>query len=150
MTIRKISPQFYVSEQISSEDVGAIAAQGVMTIICNRPGNESPGQPASSEIAAAAQSLGISFVDLPIKPGLITDDDIDDFERARHDAPGPILAYCRSGARSISLWALASARNLDVDSILSAARRAGYDLAPMRSRLDARALMDETAGSKQP
>jgi sulfide:quinone oxidoreductase len=150
MTMRKISPQFYVSEQISSADVSAIAAQGVMTIICNRPDDESPGQPASNEIAAAAQRMGIKFVDLPIKPGLITDDDIDDFERARHDAPGPILAYCRSGARSISLWALASAGNLDVDGILSAAREAGYDLVPMWSRLDARALKDDTAGSEQP
>lgn len=150
MTIRKISPQFYVSEQISSADVSVIAEQGVMTIICNRPGNESPGQPASSEIAAAAQRVGIAFVDLPITPGLITDDDIDDFERARHDAPEPILAYCRSGARSISLWALASAGNRDVNSILSAASEAGYDLAPMRSRLDARVLKHESAGPEQP
>jgi sulfide:quinone oxidoreductase len=137
MMIREVTSQFFVSEQIIAADVSAIAAQGVMTIICNRPDNESPGQPGASEIAAAAQPLGITFVDLPIMPGLVTDDDIDDFDRARHGASGPVLAYCRSGTRSISLWALASARSLETDNILLAARNAGYDLAPMRSRLDA-------------
>jgi len=135
MIIRKISPRFYVSEQISGQDVGAIAAHGIKTIICNRPDHESQGQPTASEIAAAAEGLGIKFVDMPVKAGTITDENIADFERAYHDVPGPILAYCRTGTRSTSLWALAEAPSLDVVAILAATKEAGYDLTAMRPRL---------------
>ena len=135
MNIRKISPRFFVSEQISSHDVGAVAAQGIKTIICNRPDNEAQGQPRVIEIATAAEGLGIRFVDMPVKAGSITDENIADFERAYHDVPGPILAYCRTGTRSTSLWALAEATSLDIDAILSATKEAGYDLTAMRPRL---------------
>ena len=138
MNIRKVSPRFFVSEQISGHDVGAVAAQGIKTIICNRPDNETQGQPPVSEIAAAAEGLGITFVDMPVKAGTITDENIAAFERAYHDVPGPMLAYCRTGTRSVSLWALAEAPSLDVEAILSATKEAGYDLAAMRPRLVAR------------
>jgi sulfide:quinone oxidoreductase len=135
MNIRKISPRFFVSEQISAADIGAAAAQGIKTIICNRPDDESQGQPPASEIASAAENLGISFLDVPVKSGSITDENIDDFERAYHEVKGPILAYCRTGTRSTMLWALAEAKTLDVEAILSATKDAGYDLAPMSPRL---------------
>jgi len=138
MDIRKVSPRFFVSEQISAPDVDAVAAQGIKTIMCNRPDNEIQGQPTSSEIAAAADRFGVSFVDLPVTSGVISEDNIGEFERAYDDAAGPILAYCRTGTRSISLWALAEARSLDVDAVLTATKKAGYDLSAMRPRLAGR------------
>ena len=82
MNISKISPRFYVSEQISGHDVGAVAAHGITTIICIRPDNEAQGQALEGEVAAAAEGLGITFVDMPVKAGSITDENIADFERA--------------------------------------------------------------------
>ena len=135
MNIKNISPRFFVSEQLISLDVGAVAAQGIKTIMCNRPDNEAQGQPAASEIAAAAKGLGIEFVNMPIRGGLFTDDDVAQFEEAYRGMPGPILAYCRTGGRSIALWALAEARILDIDAVLSATKAAGFDLTPMRPLL---------------
>ena len=56
------------------------------------------------------------------------------------DAKGPILAYCRTGTRSISLWALTEAKTLDTDAVLSATKQAGYDLSAMRSQLLGRSV----------
>ena len=47
---------------------------------------------------------------------------------------GPVLAYCRSGTRSATAWALGQAGDRPADEILTAGRNAGYDLshlAPM-------------------
>jgi sulfide:quinone oxidoreductase len=135
MNIKKVSPRFSVVEQISAADLGAAAAQGIKTIICNRPDDESQGQPSSSEIASAAENLGMSFLNIPVKSGSITDQNIEDFERAYHEAQGPILAYCRTGTRSVMLWALAEVSSLDIEAVLSATKDAGFDLTAMRPRL---------------
>jgi uncharacterized protein (TIGR01244 family) len=46
------------------------------------------------------------------------------------EAPGPVLAYCRSGTRSITAWALGSLRAGDHDreALVALAAAAGYDL----------------------
>jgi sulfide:quinone oxidoreductase len=38
------------------------------------------------------------------------------------------LAYCRSGTRSITLWALSQRDSADRDALVVAAHNAGYDL----------------------
>lgn len=147
MNIRKISPRFFVSEQLTASDLGAAAAQGIKTIICNRPDDEVQGQPSADEIATAAGNLGISFLNMPVSGGSISDELIDEFERSYHDVKGPILAYCRTGTRSVMLWALTEAASLDVDAILSATKAAGYDMAAMSPRLRDRAAARATATS---
>ena len=67
--------------------------------------------------------------------GQISGADVDNFERACQDLPGPILAYCQTGTRSVMLWALVQAKSRDVEAILSATKSAGYDLTGMRPRL---------------
>jgi sulfide:quinone oxidoreductase len=47
-----------------------------------------------------------------------------------------VLAFCRTGTRSTTLWALAEARHLDPEAILATAAEAGYDLAALKPRLD--------------
>ena len=135
MNIKNITPRFFVSGQISVTDVGIAAAQGITTIICNRPDNETPGQPLAADIAAAASSAGIKFLHIPIVFGTMTDKDIDDFSDAYQNSEGPILAYCGSGMRSIALWALAEVRSADVDEILNTARNAGYNLTELQPML---------------
>ena len=58
------------------------------------------------------------------------------FGAAMEQLPGPVLAYCRTGTRSASLWALTKAGRLSADAILRATTAAGYDLAGLRPRLD--------------
>jgi len=147
MNIKKISPEFFVAGQVSVTDVATVAAQGVKTIICNRPDNEAQDQPASSDIAAAAAGLGIAFLNVPVVSGALTENDITDFEAACRDAQEPILAYCRTGKRSSILWALTEAAKLDVDAVLSATKEAGYDLSAMRPGLLERAARTKGAPS---
>ena len=109
------------------------------TIVNNRPDAEEPGQPSSSEIAEAAQRLGLEYVHIPVVPGQLTDDQVAAFAKVLADKPGPVLAYCRSGARAASLWALSRAGTHGVEQVLDAAARAGFDLTPLEPRLAARA-----------
>lgn len=64
-----------------------------------------------------------------------------------HELPAPALAFCRTGARSATLWALSQAGHLSMDAILKTAKQAGYDLSDLRAKLDARSSMpDHTTG----
>ena len=49
-------------------------------------------------------------------------------------ANGPVLAFCRSGTRSITAWALgeAAAAPKSSEELVRLAASAGYDLAPLR------------------
>ena len=137
MEIRRISPEFAVSPQITVEDVGAAAAQGFRSIVCNRPDGESDPQPQSDEIRQAAEAHGLEFRNVPVVSGQVTDGDVSEFGVALSELPGPILAYCRTGTRSSTLWALSKAPRLSADAILEAVGGAGYDLQALRPRLEA-------------
>jgi sulfide:quinone oxidoreductase len=106
MNASKMSDDFYVSGQITAEDVEALAKTGIRSIICNRPDGESYGQPDFAEIAEAAKRAGLSARHIPITPGLVSASDVSAFSDALKTMPSPILAYCRSGARSASLWSM--------------------------------------------
>ncbi|MEO1643280.1 MAG: sulfur transferase domain-containing protein, partial [Pseudomonadota bacterium] len=51
------------------------------------------------------------------------------------EAPSPVLAYCRTGTRSITAWALTHAGQGAADDIVDAAAGAGYDLSALKSLL---------------
>ena len=125
-----------VSPQITASDVAEAAKLGYATIVCNRPDGEEPGQPSAAEIEAAAQDVGLSFLHVPFAGANMTDADVDAMAAAMQ-APGKLLAYCRSGTRSAGLWAMAATRGgMDTDEALAAAKAAGYDLSGLRPRLD--------------
>ena len=73
-------------------------------VVNNRPDGEEPGQPASAEMRAAAGRLGLGYRYIPVAPGSLTEQDAAAFASALREAGGPILAFCRTGARSTKLW----------------------------------------------
>jgi sulfide:quinone oxidoreductase len=79
--------------------------------------------------------------------GKITDEDVASFAQALDEVKGPVLAFCRTGTRSATLWALAEARHLAPEAILATAAEAGYDLAALKPRLDVRWRSAELATS---
>ncbi len=139
MNMKKITPRVFVSEQITTTDIGVASAQGIKTIINNRPDNEAQGQPKTADLAAAAAELGMQFIDLPVVAGKVTDEHIEQFEGIYSDVQAPVLMFCRTGTRSIMLWALNEAKTLDVDVVLATTSEGGYDLSAMRARLVSRA-----------
>jgi len=137
MEVRPLSPFISVSPQITASDVGVAASMGYKSIICNRPDKESPDQPATDDILQAAESHGMEFRYMPVISGKVTDDNATEFRDALQQMQGPVLAFCRTGTRCATLWALSEAAHLDVDAILQATGHAGYDLAAQRDRLTA-------------
>jgi uncharacterized protein (TIGR01244 family) len=106
MDIRQIDDNFSVTGQIFPDDIRDIAAAGFRTVICNRPDGESPDQPDFAEIASVAEKAGIPVHYVPVVPGGLTQDDVDALAEVLADAEGPVLAYCRSGARSTNIYGL--------------------------------------------
>ena len=108
---------------------------GFRAIICNRPDGEGPDQPTFVEIEAAARQAGLEARYLPVTAGLVQDADADTFGQALMELPGPVLAYCRSGTRSATLWSLSEAGRRPVPEILAATRDAGYDMSGVARRI---------------
>lgn len=135
MDIRTITPALSVSPQIAPGDIAAVKDAGFRAIICNRPDGEGADQPTHEEVDAAARAVGLETRYLPISSGTVKDTDADTFERALRELPGPVLAYCRSGTRSATLWSLAEAKTRPLSEILSATKAAGYDMTGVVRRI---------------
>jgi sulfide:quinone oxidoreductase len=104
MDIKQISAYFSVSSQIQPQDIKGLKDLGFKTIICNRPDNEEDGQPSFKEIKSEANKNGLKAIYIPIVAGQMTENDVSDFKTTLISQETPILAYCRSGARSSQLW----------------------------------------------
>jgi uncharacterized protein (TIGR01244 family) len=133
---RKLDDQISVFGQITPDDVAAARAQGFTLLINNRPDDEQPDQPAGAEIEAAARAHGIAYVAIPVDHAGFADWQVTEMADALAQAPGPVLAFCRSGTRSTFLWALARARlGDDGDALVAKAAAAGYDIGAIRGAL---------------
>ena len=111
MRVLELAPQVYVSAQLFEHDIRLAAKQGVRSIMNNRPDGESMGQPLSADLAKTAEELGMTFLHLPVDGRAITEQDVQDFAKARDELERPLLIFCRSGARSTTIWQMADARD---------------------------------------
>jgi sulfide:quinone oxidoreductase len=150
MRIAQLTPFLSVSPQLAEADLGILAAQGFRSVVDNRPDGEAEDQPPSAVLAAAAERVGLAYRHLPVVSGQVTDEDVAAFARALAELKGPVLAFCRTGTRSATLWALSEAWHLDPAAILAAAAGAGYDLAGLRPRLEAAAAAAGPSGVAAP
>lgn len=139
MKINRVDDIISVAPQILASDLADIAAAGFRTVICNRPDGEGNDQPLFSEIAAAAGAAGLDAIYLPVESGKVTDGDVAAFGRALEAAPRPVLAYCRTGTRSITLWSLSRAGEVPLTEILTRTQAAGYDMSAAVERIARRA-----------
>lgn len=106
MKLTKLSNNLSVAPQIQIEDVAQIAQMGFGTIICNRPDHEDPDQPLFADIAAEAEALGLVAIHQPITPPTLTIQEAKKFGENVGAAQKPVFAYCRTGTRCTTLWAL--------------------------------------------
>ncbi|WP_409561881.1 TIGR01244 family sulfur transferase [Hyphomicrobium sp. MC8b] len=135
MTPKKLTDDLSVSPQILPGDVAELAAMGFKSIIDNRPDGEGSDQPSFAEIERAAKASGLTARYVPVESGKVSDADAVEFGAALAHMPKPILAYCRTGTRSTTLWALAEAGRMPMADILSKASAAGYDMSGVASRI---------------
>lgn len=126
---RRVTDDLSVSPQIALEDLARAKAEGFKLVINNRPDGEDPSQPTSAEVEAAARALGLDYVHIPVRGGP-TPDQVEANRLAVEQAGGPVLAFCRSGTRSIVTWSLGEfqADSRTRDELVELGAKAGYDL----------------------
>ena len=106
-----LAPDFATAGQLSVDDVAQAAAAGFRSIVNNRPDFEGgPAQPTSQAIAAAAAQAGLDYAFLPVRSGFQTPDEIAKMGDLLEKLPKPMLAFCRSGARTSNLYRAARKR----------------------------------------
>lgn len=135
MDIRPLAPGLSVSPQIAAADLAALRQAGFRSIICNRPDGEGADQPLFAEIAYAAQAAGIEAHYLPAESGKVSDEQGVAFGQLFDTLPKPVLAFCRTGMRSTTMWALSQADSQPLPLILASAKQAGFDLKGVIRRL---------------
>ncbi|MEO6699798.1 MAG: sulfur transferase domain-containing protein [Paraperlucidibaca sp.] len=97
-----------VSGQLAAHELSELYAAGFRAIVCNRPDSEGGDtQPSQDDMAQAAQLIGLKFAYLPLTPGQIGPDEARAFAQLVTAMPGPMLAYCRTGNRSQTVYQLA-------------------------------------------
>ena len=147
MKLGKINNEISVSDQLLSQDLEAISALGFKSIFCHRPDGEGADQPNFYELEQAANKKGIAAHYLPITSGKISDEDVANFSALFSDAPKPVLAYCRSGMRAITLWALDPTNAQTLTEKLTIGKQFGYDLSGVAMRLAAKNNANQTEKS---
>lgn len=128
MEIKQLTDTLSVSPQVTAADVRALREAGVRSIICNRPDGEASDQPNYEEIERAARELGLETSYLPAAPGKVTDEQGAAFGELLDTLPKPVHAYCPTGTRSATMWALSQAGKLPLPEILDKASNAGHNL----------------------
>lgn len=104
---KQLSTKLFVRPQVDPAEVGELAARGFKGIINARPDDEEPGQPRSADLAAEAERHGLAYWHIPVVPGEASETDGDKFADALQRCQGPVVGFCKSGARATKLWELA-------------------------------------------
>jgi uncharacterized protein (TIGR01244 family) len=111
LPIRAVAPDVCVAPQLTPEAMAEAARAGFRSVVNNRPDFEhGPDQPTNAAIEAAAVEAGLQYRFLPVAGGHQTAEQIDAFARLLDELPRPLLAFCRSGARSTQLFIQARGR----------------------------------------
>jgi sulfide:quinone oxidoreductase len=135
MELKPLTPELSVAQQIGAADLAAIAQAGFRSVICNRPDGEGSDQPVFSELEQAASELGLQMRYLPAESGKVTDEQGRQFGELMAELPKPVLAFCRTGMRSTTMWALSQSGAMPLPQIIERSARAGFDLKGVVRRL---------------
>jgi uncharacterized protein (TIGR01244 family) len=107
--IRQLSADLCVAGQLDPAAMAWAAQAGFRSVINNRPDFEGGSdQPTNDSIHAAARAAGLEYAFLPVLGGYQSPQEIARFAELMAALPKPILAFCRSGARSGRLFQAAT------------------------------------------
>ena len=130
-----ITEKLSVIGQLQPEEFVELARCGFKTIINNRPDGEEASQPGTAAEEAAARAAGLDYVFIPVTSSNMRPEDVRRFAEAIVVSAGPVLAHCRSGARSFYMWVLAGDADvvgLSDDELIAVASEIG--IAPDSAR----------------
>ena len=115
-----VTEKLAVAPQPKLSDFQDLKRLGFTTIVNNRPDGEDPNQLGSAAEETAARAAGLDYVHIPVMGSAMTEDDTRRLKQAIEQAPGPVVAHCRSGARSFFLGVLSGALDSHTDAELLA------------------------------
>jgi len=106
---RRLTDDVCVAPQLTPQAMAEAARAGFRSVINNRPDfEEGPHQPTHASIEAAARAAGLEYRFLPVSGSYQSPEEIAAFGKLLEELPRPILAFCRSGARSTRLYVAAT------------------------------------------
>lgn len=137
--MKQVSDKLFIAPQLTAGDIRAAKAAGIAAIVNNRPDGEEAGQPTSEENRRIAQAEGLGYTHIPVVPGQVTRDHVKDFQAAVDQADGPVLAHCKTGTRSATLYAIGEVLEgrMSKDEVMPLGQRLGTDLSGAVKWLDA-------------
>jgi uncharacterized protein (TIGR01244 family) len=111
LPLRQVAADVCVAPQLTPDAMAEVARAGFRSVVNNRPDFEhGPDQPTNAAIEAAAHAAGLEYRFLPVDGGGQTAEEVAAFAALLEALPRPLLAFCRSGRRSASLFAQAQQR----------------------------------------
>ena len=131
----RVTDQISVAPQVALSDMAIAAAEGFTLVINNRPDGEDMSQPSSTDMEAAARAAGLAYAHIPVR-GSPTMDQVEEERHLLESHSGRVLAYCRSGTRSIVTWSLGQtlAGDRTREELVALGDAAGYDLSSVLPR----------------
>jgi uncharacterized protein (TIGR01244 family) len=110
LPLTQIASDVCVAPQLEPAAMAEAARAGFRSVVNNRPDFEGgPSQPTSAQIEAAARAAGLEYRHLPVNGAYQSPEEIAAFAKLLEELPHPVLAFCRSGARSTKLYNAATA-----------------------------------------
>ena len=132
MKIQQLDDDVYIADQINITDMNSLRELGIQSIINNRPDNEESAeknnQPLSEELSQYAATINIDYYYLPVISGNYPANTIKEFTELLNKARSPVLVFCRTGNRSINLWALSQTPKFGRQYVLTKAKGIGFDI----------------------
>jgi uncharacterized protein (TIGR01244 family) len=108
LPLQAIAPDVCVAPQLTPDAMAEAARVGFRSVVNNRPDyEEGASQPTSAQIEAAAKAAGLEYRFLPVSGAYQSPADAEAMAQLLQELPRPMLMFCRSGARSSRLFALA-------------------------------------------
>lgn len=136
--MKRISDTLYIGPQLTADDIRHARAKGFAAIINNRPDGEEPDQPSAAENRIAAENEGLGYSHIPVVPGRISEDQVRAFQKALSEAGGPVLAHCKTGTRSATLYVIGEVLDgrMTTDELAPLGQSLGVDLSGAVKWLD--------------
>jgi len=133
-----VTAKLAVAPQPKLSDFQELRRLGFTTVVNNRPDGEDPSQFGSAAEEAAARAAGLGYVHIPVTSTRMTEEDARLLKETIEQAPGPVVAHCKSGARSFYLWVLSGDLDSHTDAeLLAKAAELGVDTNAARTWLAA-------------
>ena len=134
--IVRLSPSFAVAGQLTAADFAELAAQGIKSVIGNRPDGEHPDQLSAAESEKLAKEHGMAFRYMPLVMADVLEPRTAAATQAAIDSlPAPVLAFCRSGTRSAMAWANTASQTQPVEAVVASLKAADFEIPGLEDAL---------------